>query len=80
LLEHGVVPGMSGKGNCFDNAVAESFFSTLKNDLTHHRSFTTHEEARAAIFDFIEVFYNRQGLHQTLGDRTPAEVEAFYLH
>ena len=80
LLQHGVVPSMSGKGNCFDNAVAESFFSTLKNDLTHHHSFTTHEEARAAIFDFIEVFYNRQRLHQTLGDRTPAEVEALYLN
>jgi putative transposase len=79
LLQHDVVPSMSGKGNCFDNAVAESFFSTLKNDLTHHRSFATHEEARAAIFDFIEVFYNRQRLHQTLGDRTPVEVEALYL-
>jgi transposase InsO family protein len=80
LEQHGVVPSMSGRGNCFDNAVAESFFSTLKNDLTHHRLFATREEARAAIFDFIEVFYNRQRLHQTLGDRTPIEVEALYLN
>ena len=80
LLQHGVVPSMSGKGNCFDNAVAESFFSTLKNELIHHRSFTTHDEARVAIFDFIEVFYNRQRLHQTLGDRTPLAVEASYLN
>jgi transposase InsO family protein len=80
LAQHGIVPSMSGKGNCYDNAVAESFFSTLKNELTHHRSFTTHGEARAAIFDFIEVFYNRQRLHQTLGDRTPVEVEALYLN
>jgi transposase InsO family protein len=80
LAQHGVVPSMSGKGNCFDNAVVESFFSTLKNELTHHCSFVTHEEARTAIFEFIEVFYNRQRLHQTLGDRTPVEVETLYLN
>lgn len=80
LMQHGVVRSMSGKGNCFDNAVAESFFSTLKNELTHHCTFSTLDEARAAIFDFIEIFYNRQRLHQTLGDRTPLEVEALYLN
>lgn len=75
LLEHGVEPSMSRKGDCFDNACAESFISTLKNELTHHLQFNTREEARTAIFEYIEVFYNRQRLHQTLGYRSPAEFE-----
>lgn len=58
---------MSRKGNCYDNAVAERFFSTLKNELVHERDYHTREDARAEIFEFIEVFYNRQRLHQTLG-------------
>ena len=80
LGAHQMVCSMSRKGDCYDNAMMESFFSTLKNELIHHRSFTTHDEARVAIFDFIEVFYNRQRLHQTLGDRTPLAVEASYLN
>lgn len=75
LIEHGVEPSMSRKGDCFDNACAESFISTLKNELTHHLQFNTREEARTAIFDYIEVFYNRQRLHQTLGYLSPAEFE-----
>ena len=66
---------MSRKGDCFDNACAESFISTLKNELTHHLQFNTREEARTAIFEYIEVFYNRQRLHQTLGYQSPAEFE-----
>jgi hypothetical protein len=66
---------MSRKGDCFDNACAESFFSTLKNDLVHHATFQSREEARSAIFDYIEVFYNRQRLHQTLGYVAPVEFE-----
>lgn len=75
LIAHGIEPSMSRKGDCFDNACAESFISTLKNELTHHLQFTTREEARTAIFEYIEVFYNRQRLHQTLGYRSPAEFE-----
>jgi hypothetical protein len=71
---------MSGKGNCFDNAVAGSFFSTLKNDLTHHRSFPTHGEAQAAIFDFIEIFYNLQRLHQHWAIAPSVEVEALLIN
>ena len=75
LIEHGVELSMSRKGDCFDNACAESFISTLKNELTHHLQFNTREEARTAIFEYIEVFYNRQRLHQTLGYLSPAEFE-----
>lgn len=75
LSEHGIEPSMSRKGDCFDNACAESFISTLKNELVHHVQFKTREEARTAIFDYIEVFYNRQRLHQTLGYLSPAEFE-----
>jgi transposase InsO family protein len=75
LQAQGMIPSMSRKGDCFDNACAESFFSTLKNELIHHQTFQSREEARLAIFDYIEVFYNRQRLHQTLGYLTPAEYE-----
>lgn len=70
-----MIPSMSRKGDCFDNAGAESFFSTLKNEIVHHHTFQSREEARTAIFDYIEVFYNRQRLHQTLGYLAPAEFE-----
>lgn len=66
---------MSRKGNCWDNAVAESFFHTLKVELIHARSYRTRQEARAEIFDYIEVFYNRQRRHSVLGYRTPTEFE-----
>jgi len=75
MQSHGLVPSMSGRGNCYDNAVAESFFSNLKNELVHHCDFHTREAARAAIFDYIEVFYNRQRRHQTLGYLSPAQFE-----
>lgn len=75
LCEHGIESSMSRKGDCFDNACAESFISTLKNELVHHVQFKTREEARTAIFEYIEVFYNRQRLHQTLGYLSPAEFE-----
>ena len=57
---------MSREGDCYDNTVAESFFSNLKNELTRHCRFKSRDEARAAIFSYIEVFYNRQRLHRTL--------------
>ncbi|MBB1593926.1 integrase [Achromobacter sp. UMC46] len=76
LTKHGIAISMSAKGDPYDNAVAESFFSNLKNELTHHQVFHSREHARMAIFNYIEVFYNRQRIHQGLGYKTPAEVEA----
>ena len=76
LALHGLVASMSRRGNCYDNAVAESFFSTLKNELVHDRTFLTHDEARSQVFEFIEVFYNRQRVHQTLGYVSPVAFEA----
>jgi putative transposase len=75
LSEHGIEPSMSRTGNCWDNAVTESFFSTTKRELTHHESYATREEARGSLFEYIEIFYNRQRLHSTLGYRSPAEYE-----
>lgn len=66
---------MNGRKAPRDNAVAESFFSNLKNELIHHCDFKTRDEARAAIFDYIELFYNRKRIHQSLGYRTPEQVE-----
>jgi putative transposase len=75
LAQTAVVASMSRKGNCYDNAVVESFFSTLKNELVHERDYHTREEAQAEVFEFIEVFYNRQRLHQTLGYVSPVQYE-----
>ena len=66
---------MSRSGNCYDNAVAESFFKTIKAELTKNRKFETIEEARSAIFEYIEIFYNRKRLHSTLGYASPVEFE-----
>ena len=71
-----MVPSMSRKGNCYDNACVESFFSTLKNELVEGRLYDTREQARTEIFEYIEVFYNRQRLHQSLGYVSPAQFEA----
>lgn len=77
LLErHGIVCSMSRKGNCYDNAVKESFFHTLKTELCDHEHYRTRAEARASVFEFIEVFYNRTRLHSTLGYCSPVEFEA----
>ena len=75
LQLHGMRASMSRKGDCFDNACAESFFSSLKNELIHFCTFHTREEAKAAVFDYIEIFYNRSRLHQSLGYLSPAEFE-----
>lgn len=75
LAEMGITPSMSRKGNCYDNAVAESFFSTLKNELIHHQAYHTRDEASREIFAFIEGFYNRQRLHQSLGYLSPWQFE-----
>ena len=71
-------PSMNGRKTAYDNAVAESFFSNLKNEWVHHHDFKTREDARLAIFDYIECFYNRNRIHQSLGYRTPDEVERLY--
>jgi len=76
LDEHGLIPSMSRKGNCWDNACVESFFGTLKRELVYHRHYTTRDEAKQDIFEYIEVFYNRQRRHSTLGYHSPAEYEA----
>ena len=78
LARYGVTVSMSRRGNCWDNAVAESFFSTLKNELVHRRSWSTRLELRAAVFEYIEGFYNRRRLHSSLGYKTPSEVEDLY--
>jgi transposase InsO family protein len=74
LEGHGMVASMSRKGNCWDNAVAESFFSTLKAEVSG--GYRTREEARRAIFEYIEVFYNRKRRHSSIGYLTPNEFEA----
>lgn len=73
--EHGIILSMSSTGNCFDNAVAESFFHTLKTEHVYQRRFETREEAKRSIFEYIEVFYNRQRLHSFLGYLSPEEYE-----
>lgn len=75
LTKKGVRASMSRRGNCHDNAVAESFFSTLKNELTRHVVYSTRAEAMAAITDFIALYYNPLRPHQTLGYRSPMQVE-----
>lgn len=71
-----IVPSMSRKATCYDNAAMESFWSTLKLELIYRRQFENAAQVRCAVFDYIEVFYNRQRLHSALGYRTPAEFEA----
>jgi len=75
LAQHRLKPSMSRKGDCFDNAVAESFFSTLKNELVLGQAFASRDHARMEIFDFIESFYNRQRRHQSLNYQTPEMME-----
>lgn len=76
LNEAGMVCSMSRKGDCYDNAVAESFFATLKKELIHRRRFDTREAARCAVFEWIEVWYNRRRRHSSLGYLSPAQFEA----
>ena len=75
IHQHGIIQSMSRKGNCWDNAVAESFFHTLKNELIYQCKFKTREEAKNAIFEYIEVFYNRIRAHSTNDYLSPVEYE-----
>ena len=78
LDEHGITCSMSRRGNCWDNAVAESFFSTLKTELVHNVIFLTRDSARNAIAEWIEIFYNGKRRHSSLGYATPLEAEQRY--
>ena len=75
LAGHGITCSMSQRANCWDNAPAESFFATLKKELVHLEDFATRAKARTAIFEYIEMFYNRQRLHSTLGYKSPEAFE-----
>jgi putative transposase len=76
LASHQLVASMSRKGNCYDNAFIESFWSSLKYETVYHRRFATRAEARSAIFDYIETFYNRTRLHSSLGYLSPLSFES----
>ena len=74
----GIEVSMSRSGECYDNAVAESFFATLKTELIYQRRFDSRAEATSAIFRYIELFYNRERLHSTLGYRSPVQFELLF--
>jgi len=76
LSERGIQVSMSGRGDCYDNAMMESFWATLKSELVHLRRYATREQARQSIFEYIEVFYNRKRLHSSLGYQSPESFEA----
>ena len=75
LADHGITCSMSGKGNCYDNAAMESFFATLKKELVHQADYWTREAARQSIFEYLEVFYNRERRHSALGYESPCRFE-----
>ena len=76
LKDHGIQCSMSGRGNCWDNACVESFFATLKKERVYRRRYRTRSQARADLFEYIEVFYNRKRRHSLLGDLSPSEYES----
>lgn len=79
IKDRPVTQSMSRKGNCWDNAVAESFFKILKSEMVYHHSFKDHAHAKREIFEFIEIWYNRHRLHSHLGYVTPEEFGKRYL-
>jgi putative transposase len=76
----GIAVSMGSRGDCFDNAVAESFFATLKKELVRRRSWPARRELQSAVFDYIEAFYNRERRHSTLGYLSPREFEMIFLN
>ncbi len=76
LSSHGIEVSMSRRGDCYDNAMMESFWATLKTELVHQQRYATREQARASIFQYIVVFYNRKRLHSSLGYTSPELFEA----
>ena len=77
--EYNITPSMSRRGNCWDNAPAESFFGILKRELIFHKRYLSRSQARQSIFDYIERFYNRRRIHSSLGYLTPNEFEELKL-
>jgi transposase InsO family protein len=75
LAQHGIVCSMSRRGDCWDNAVAESFFATLKVELVHHAAWATRAAARTELFEYLELFYNGQRRHSALGYLSPRAFE-----
>jgi putative transposase len=80
LLANNLIASMSRAGDCFDNAVIESFFHSLKTEFVHHCNFETRSQAKAAIFEWIEVFYNRKRMHSKLNYKTPIDFEATLIY
>ena len=80
LKENNIQQSMSSKGNCYDNAPTESFFSTLKRELVYRESYKTREEAKQSLFEYIEIFYNRKRRHSTLGYVSPFQFENNQKH
>jgi putative transposase len=76
LTQHGLTASMSRKANCYDNAFIESFWSTLKYELVYHHRFSSFAQARTAIFDYVETFYNRIRLHSSLAYQSPINFES----
>jgi transposase InsO family protein len=80
MIQHnGIIQSMSRKGNCWDNAVAESFFKTLKSDLVYQTYFYTKVQAKREIFEYIEFYYNRERSHSYLGNLSPSRFEEINL-
>ncbi len=75
LAQYGIVVSMSGNGDCYDNALMESFFGTLKSECVDRQSFQGRAQARQALFEYLEAFYNRQRLHSSLGYVSPVTYE-----
>ena len=76
--QHNIQQSMSGKGKCLDNAVAESFFGTIKNELIYQTRYKTREQAKSSIFEYIETFYNRVRRHSYLNYQSPVSFENDY--
>ncbi len=80
LNDNGVICSMSGTGNCYDNAVAETFFHTLKTECIHFERYESREQAKQSIFEYVEIFYNNQRRHSTLGYVSPTELNAAFIN
>lgn len=79
LKNHGIIQSMSNKGNCYDNAITETFFHTLKTELIYHTNYKTRKEAELSLFDYIELFYNRQRLHSSINYMSPVDYEKLFF-
>ena len=80
LQQHKFIQSMSGKGNCYDNAVVESFFHTLKTELIYFENYRTREDAKNSIFEYIEVYYNRDRMHSMLNYYSPVQFEQMWIN